>query len=119
VKFAWLLLLLSLPLAAQTGTVAGTLRDPDGNAIPKASVQLRNTATGAVVQATSFAGGQFQLDVPEGTYDLTVPFPCCQHATYSYSGINVRAGGKTVLNIPIAWHPKRGTAAPDAGAAAQ
>ena len=69
------LLVLGLPLAAQTGLgiVTGTVQDPSKAAVPKAGVTITNTATG--VSRTDVAnevGLYYFGSMPPGPYHLTV-----------------------------------------------
>jgi hypothetical protein len=56
-------------LGEGAGTVAGTVRDAGGSAIPGATVQLVGHA-GTVVTATSRADGRYEMTAPAGTYTL-------------------------------------------------
>jgi len=77
----WLMLLVSLAVnvSAQqvgTGTIAGTITDPDGRAVPRILVQAANVKTKAVYRATSSAAGDYSIaQLPAGTYQLTTPVP--------------------------------------------
>ncbi|HEV2274863.1 MAG TPA: carboxypeptidase regulatory-like domain-containing protein [Acidobacteriaceae bacterium] len=61
-------------LYAQTGSITGTIVDPSGAAIPGASVQVVDNATGTVIrQATSDASGTFRLlNLAPATYNLKI-----------------------------------------------
>ena len=66
-----LVALLSLRLAAQTGGISGTVRDPSGAAIPKATVSLMNEDTNArQTQTTGGAGAYAFPQVQPGRYRL-------------------------------------------------
>src|SRR5579863_906266 len=72
-----LLLLVGAPaLHAQgivTGTIAGTLQDPQGAAIAGAAVQAVDVATGSSFSAKSDSQGYFELrSLPIGSYNLTI-----------------------------------------------
>ena len=73
----WLITSVSLAanLSAQqvgTGTIAGTITDPDGHAVPRIPAQAVNVATKVVYRATSFATGEYSIaQLPAGTYQLT------------------------------------------------
>lgn len=55
-----------------TATVLGTVTDATGAALPKATVTLRNVATGITVQAQTDESGNYQFfNVKIGTYTIT------------------------------------------------
>jgi len=69
------LLLALAPATAQVlyGTVAGTVTDPTGAAVPKATVSLVNTATGLSRQVSTDETGYFSVpNLLQGSYDITV-----------------------------------------------
>ena len=67
-----LLLLAALCVAATTGRIAGTLKDPSGAVIPQASLAIINTATGIENNASTNNKGFFAFpSLPIGNYDLT------------------------------------------------
>src|SRR4051812_47339531 len=70
--FCVLALGVSSPARAQTlGTLAGTVVDTTGGALPGVSVTLRNTSTGLTRTATSAGDGRFVFaGVPPGPYRL-------------------------------------------------
>ncbi|HYO81763.1 MAG TPA: carboxypeptidase-like regulatory domain-containing protein, partial [Bryobacteraceae bacterium] len=58
---------------AFTGSVTGTVTDPNSAAVPSAAIRLRNTATGETRQTQSSADGRYVLSqVSPGSYVLTV-----------------------------------------------
>ena len=73
----WLILFASLAtnLSAQqviTGTIAGTITDPDGRAVPRIPVQAADMATKVVYRTTASATGEYSIaQLPAGTYQLT------------------------------------------------
>jgi outer membrane receptor protein involved in Fe transport len=69
------LTLTTLPAHAQstTGSISGRIADPQGAAVPGATVQAANTETGFVRSVTSDGAGSYRLPaLPVGTYDVTV-----------------------------------------------
>ncbi|MBL8190156.1 MAG: carboxypeptidase regulatory-like domain-containing protein, partial [Acidobacteria bacterium] len=55
-----------------TATVLGTITDSSGAALPKATVTLRNVATGITAQAQTDENGNYQFfNVKIGTYTIT------------------------------------------------
>src|SRR5260370_15495291 len=67
--------ILALPALAQTnkGSIKGTVKDPNGAVVQKASVTATNTATG--ISRTATAGDDGTYEVPElepGTYKVSI-----------------------------------------------
>ncbi len=54
------------------GTITGTIADPAGAVVASAAIEVRNAETGAVYQSGSSATGNYTVQVPTGTYELTV-----------------------------------------------
>ncbi|HEX5230106.1 MAG TPA: carboxypeptidase regulatory-like domain-containing protein, partial [Bryobacteraceae bacterium] len=55
------------------GTITGTVSDPAGAVVPNATVDARNTQTGAVYTAATSGTGNYTLaELPTGTYELAV-----------------------------------------------
>jgi len=74
-KILFSLVVVSLPLAAQTGLgiVRGTVQDVSKAVIPNVKVTLTNTATGVVrTSDTNNAGIYYFGSVPIGPYTMTV-----------------------------------------------
>lgn len=72
---AILLLLAWVPSFAQTskGFVVGTITDPNGAAVPAATVKVTNTATGTSRETTTQEDGSYRFDaVDPGTYKIDV-----------------------------------------------
>jgi len=95
-----LALVTAMPASAQTlyGTVVGLVEDPSGSVIPKAKVELRNTATGVAYEGVADADGSFTiLNVLPGTYDLRVS--AAGFKTQNVSGINVTANTVARTNL--------------------
>ena len=74
-----------------TGTLLGTVADPGDAAVPGARVDLKNTATGAVITTTTGVEGIFRFNslVP-ATYGLTIT-AASGFKTYAQSNIAVTA----------------------------
>ena len=74
-----------------TGTLLGVVADPSDAAVPKALIELRNTATGAVNRTTTEAEGIFRFNslVP-ASYTLTIK-AAAGFKTYTQSNIDVTA----------------------------
>lgn len=97
------LLLLSAPLAfaqANGGSVSGTVVDTTGADIQKASVQIRNTATGVVLTTTTNATGYYEFpSVLPGNYKEIV-----QAQGYSNGATNlfeVSTGARQTINVAL------------------
>src|SRR5258708_6132357 len=54
------------------GTITGTIADPAGAVVASAAIEVRNVETGAVYQVGSSATGNYVVQVPAGTYEVTV-----------------------------------------------
>ena len=62
-----------LSQTAGTGTVVGTVTDPTGSAVVAASVTLKDNSTGGTRTAVTNDTGRYILvDIPSGTYTLSV-----------------------------------------------
>lgn len=72
-KLALCLIGLSFLALAQSnrGTITGTVVDPV-NAVANASIEVRNVDTGAVYQVATSATGNYVVQVPTGTYQVSV-----------------------------------------------
>jgi len=56
---------------AASATIQGTVTDASGAAVPDAKIAVKNTGTGATVNATSNAQGRFVMsNLNPGAYDL-------------------------------------------------
>src|ERR1700687_2991390 len=94
-RFATIICLLTLRALAQTGTgtLAGTVRDPDGGAVPTAPIQAKNVATGTVYKTAAANSGSYTMSkLPAGTYDITIPPIGFTFPRYEQKGVAVQAG---------------------------
>src|SRR5262245_39764351 len=70
---------IALPAAAQiagTGTIRGTINDPTGAVVPRATVTAINVATGVETARVATDAGLFVIaPLPAGTYRLTASAP--------------------------------------------
>src|SRR5215472_943297 len=62
----------ALQAQSDRGAITGTITDPAGAVIPSAPVQVRNVETGAAYDVGASATGNYVVQVPAGTYELTV-----------------------------------------------
>ena len=94
-KILFLILFLTLSaMTALAGTIKGTVTDKQTKEpLTGATVQVAGSTTGAVADVD----GRYTLNVPDGTYDLTVRY-------VGYVDINarrVKVSGETVLNFEM------------------
>jgi len=55
------------------GVITGTITDPSGAVVPKATITITNEGTGIVLTEVSGSGGAYRFSlVPPGTYDILV-----------------------------------------------
>ena len=102
-RFALLALVAPLALHAQVvgGTLAGTVTDPTGAAIPAAGVIVHNDDTGAQRSLTTSATGSFSAPaITVGTYTVTAEAPGFAH--YKRTGITVTVGQTLDLTLKLA-----------------
>ncbi len=93
-----------LPLAAQTqainGSIRGRVTDPSGAAIPKADVNVTNTANGYTRDVESTDDGYFVIpNLPIGLYTMT--FKKDGFQTERHSGIALDAGTEAVMDTQL------------------
>ena len=80
-----------------TGSVQGTVQDPSGAGIAKATVQLVNPATKAIESTTSDASGIFRfLSLAPGTYKVIV-----EATGFSKSEVDITLLTEQNLNVPV------------------
>jgi hypothetical protein len=59
--------------SASTGALTGTVTDPKGAVVPKATITLRNNGTGQALTAVTNPEGLYRFSLlPPGQYELTV-----------------------------------------------
>src|SRR5579862_6057499 len=103
-KLALLLCFLGvLPCFAQfeTADVLGTVRDPQGSAIPKATVTLTNEGTGIEVKTTTDESGNFLFaPVKVGRYSITAAASGFSKAVAA--GVVVDVGARQRVDLTMA-----------------
>src|SRR5512132_2834287 len=78
----------------------GTILDPSGLAVPKATVEAEDQATMVHYCVTSDERGEYHiLGLPAGQYALTVEQPGFR--TYRQSGVTLRLGDRTALDVNL------------------
>jgi iron complex outermembrane receptor protein len=85
-------------------TLAGTVLDSSGKALPNASVAAKNEASGASATATTDEVGRFSVPaLPLGTYTIEVSAP--GFATTQRTGQQLTAGGVENMTISLTVAP--------------
>src|SRR5712691_10424545 len=103
----WLMLSVSLAanLSAQpvvTGTIAGTITDPDGRSVPRIPVQAANVATKVVYRATASAAGEYSIaQLPAGTYQLTAQVSTAAFRPFVRNDLRITPGQTVKLDIRL------------------
>src|SRR5258708_4777278 len=106
--------LASLRAVSLAQSITGAVTDPDSGVVKDAIVQAKNTATGAVLRATSSLRGEYAFaPLPPGVYDLSITMPCCQYGSATQSGVALRAGEPRRVYFPLPGGATLGTAADD------
>jgi hypothetical protein len=96
------LLLISSTVFAQSTRVElfGVVKDPAGLSVPAATVELRNTGTGAVSSTTSGADGIYRfVALSPGVYDLVVTKD--GFSLYRRSALTLRVGDQIPLDLSL------------------
>ena len=98
-------LLLGLPgfVHAQfdTATVLGTINDTNGEAVPNATVKLKNVRTGTIATAKTDESGNFQFTgVKIGTYQVTAEAPGFTTAVAEAVEATVNARQRIDMTLP-------------------
>jgi len=98
--FLLALMLAIIPAAAtgqvSNGSISGSIADPQGSAVPEATVTATNKATNQELRTTSDNAGLFRLGlVPPGTYRVEVAKPGFRMAVYD--SVEVAVGADRAL----------------------
>src|SRR3984885_13980430 len=113
-RFAALCFSLVSLVSAQTGNLAGTVTDPDGQGVPTAPVQAKNVDTGKIYQTAAVAGGNYTISkLPAGTYDVTVPPIGFTFPKYEQKGVSIQTAKTARVDIRLAWGGNLGTPGDD------
>jgi Carboxypeptidase regulatory-like domain/TonB dependent receptor-like, beta-barrel/TonB-dependent Receptor Plug Domain len=86
-----------------TGTIAGTVNDETGAAVPGAAVTVANVATGLSREIVTNDRGRYEAtNLPAGVYDVTATMP--RFGTAVRKGIDLAVGRNAVvdLSLPLA-----------------
>jgi len=100
-----MLFVFSEPVMAQatTGTLKGSVVDPNGAAVAGASITIKNEATG--VEQTGSATGEGNFTFPSlvpGKYTVSVSSPAGGFSTKQVTGVDIRIGTDTDLKVELA-----------------
>jgi len=83
-----------------TGSIAGTITDPGGAAIPNAKVTAKNVATGVVTETVTSAAGLYVFgSVPVGHYEVDVQQTGFKRLVRT--GLEIRVAQRTVLDLTL------------------
>jgi hypothetical protein len=106
----------SLLAQASLGTITGTLRNPNNNALTGfsgATLYAKNIATGREFTAAVQPDGDYTLSgLPAGAYDLTIPLVGAMYLTATQSSVTVTAGTQR-LDLRAPWGMNLGTVGDD------
>ena len=90
----------SSAFAQQRGSISGMVLDPDGLALPGATVVVTNTATGFVREAVSAETGAYQVpNLEPGTYDVVVTM--AGFGTATRAGMVLLPGSAVQLELKL------------------
>lgn len=98
---SFLLLCTTLSWGQQaTGTITGTIRDPQNAVVPGASVEIRNVATNAAFETTSNDTGFYNApNLPVGEYSVSASAKGFKRAVLT--GIGLQVGQNAVINVTL------------------
>ena len=87
------------PAAAQEASLAGTVTDPQGAAVPGVAVTAQPEEPGVSITVATDATGEFTLGLAPGTYALT--FMLSGFETQQREGVQAIAGETRVLDVVL------------------
>src|SRR5262245_56633962 len=99
--------------SAQNGAaIRGVVRDPEGNPLPRATVEL--TGGSAVVRTQTSQSGEYVFpSLRPGTYTISVPPDGFTLAPFQQQGVQVAAGQTVRLDVRLQWGGNLGTLGDD------
>ena len=105
-----------LQAQAATASISGTVTDTSGAAIPGASIEVKNTGTGATRSVLTDAQGRYNVpDLGIGTYDVRGSKTGFQ--TSIRSGLSLTVGSAPVVDLQLAVGQTQETVTVEANAA--
>src|SRR5437016_4895900 len=95
-----LLLVCAAFAQSDRGTITGTVSDPAGAVVGSASIEAKNSETGAVYQgATSTTRNYTLAQLPAGVYEVSVAVPGFKK--YTRSGLTVQVAQTLRIDIAL------------------
>ena len=83
-----------------TGTITGTISDPQNAVVPGATVEIRNVATNAAFETTSNDAGFYNApNLPVGEYTITASANGFKRAVRT--GVGLQVGQNAQINITL------------------
>jgi hypothetical protein len=102
---------------ASLGKITGQLLDPNGGPITNANTYIlaKNTTTGMEYKAElgTKSNTYEMVNLPAGTYDLSIPMACCMYRTFSQKSVTLAAGQNLRLELHLDWGINLGTVGDD------
>ena len=81
------------------GHIHGAITDAQGGTFPVAFVEAKRQPSGPTVNGTGGASEPYNIDVPAGTYDLSVSVPGVK--SFLRTGLVVAAGATSQLDVRL------------------
>jgi hypothetical protein len=94
------------------GVITGRITDLQGQSFPGARIQVKHIQNGTRVDATSNDEGDYSLQLPEGTYELSVHVAGMK--TFHREGLVVRQGRTLPVDVQLEEGPTLRTVGEDA-----
>ena len=99
---------------SNTGSITGTVTESGGGSVAAAPVQVKNTATGAVLKAVTSSTGEYSFAaLPAGAYDLSIPPLGFEFNPFERTGIAVAAGRTLRIDVRLEDGPNLRTLGDD------
>jgi hypothetical protein len=106
VFLSWLLLLAPLALAADLGSISGTVSDPSGAVIPGTVIILHNASDSTPRSTTAATDGTYSFaGLPPGNYEVEVSF--AGFTTYRENNLAIYADARVHFDIQLALASQR------------
>jgi Carboxypeptidase regulatory-like domain len=117
--------LLGVQLASQsslaqeaTGTIRGSLLDPNGSVVTglDTPIHLTHLDSGTEYMADVKREGQYEVrGLPAGEYRVSFPSSCCMYQTFTSEGVVIASGETLHYDLNLQWHINLGTIGDDPG----